>query len=228
MNRIFKAVVLSVAALATVATTVEIASAGDRHWRKHHAKPWKKRVIIGGVAAGVVAGAVVVNRPRIVYRQRPVVVDEAPIYDREAIYDDETVYADPDEDYGRRTYRDDMPEDEQYAAPSYDDDDAPLYDQERNAGIDDDYFPERPQPRVERKRTETVERKRAAPVKNTETKRTPVKRNDTAKRVATDAAGLKPWSKEWKDWCSSRFPSFNPQNGTYLGYDQKRHFCKAG
>ena len=42
------------------------------------------------------------------------------------------------------------------------------------------------------------------------------------------AANLKPWTKEWRDWCSGRYSSFNPQNGTYLGYDKKRYFCKAG
>lgn len=220
MNKVVKAVILSVAALATVASTVEIASAGDRYWRKHHAKPWKKRVVITGVTAGVVAGAVVASRPRIVYRDAPVIVDEEPVYDSEAIYDDGAIYADPDDDYAAGVYRDDMPENDDYAAPAYDGNEDPLYDEERSAATDDDYFPDRPEPRIERKRSDVA--------RNADVESKPRKRDSTVTRKEADAGALRPWSREWKEWCASRFQSFNPQNGTYLGYDQKRHFCKAG
>ena len=112
MNKVARAVILSIAALATVASTVQFASAGDRYWRRHHVvKPWKKRVFVTGVTAGIVAGAVIATRPRVIYREEPVIVDQAPIYDRETIYedDDDTVYADPERD-GVRVYRDDAPE----------------------------------------------------------------------------------------------------------------------
>jgi hypothetical protein len=219
MNRVAKAVILSIAALTTVASTVEFASAGDRYWRRHHAvKPWKKRVFVTGVTAGIVAGAVIATRPRVVYREEPVIVDQAPIYDQETIYDDDAVYADPDENDEVGIYRDDAPEVEEYAAPRYQDGDAQAYDEDQIVGTENNYFPDRPEPLVERK-TKTIDRKPATVAKQP-------KKVDTVKEA--NAAGLKPWTKEWKEWCAGRFASFNPQNGTYLAYDQKRRFCKAG
>jgi hypothetical protein len=210
MNRVAKAVILSIAALATVASAVEFASAGDRYWRKHHAvKPWKKRVFVTGVTAGIVAGAVIAARPRVIYREEPVIVDEAPIYDRESAYDDDTVYADPDETYGAGIYRDDALDAEEYAAPR---DDEQFYDEDRAVGTENNYFPDRPEALVETK----PKAKSTAPKKV------------IREQADASAVNLKPWSKEWKEWCAGRFSSFNPQNGTYLGYDQKRHFCKAG
>ena len=218
MNRVARAIILSVAALTTVASTVEFASAGDRYWRRHHAvKPWKKRVFVTGVTAGIVAGAVIATRPRVIYREEPVIVDEGPIYDRETTYDDDTVYADP-EDRDVDVYRDDAPEAEDYAAPRYQDSDEQAYDEDQIVGTENNYFPDRPEPLVERKNN-TIDRKPATIAKQP-------KKVDTIKEA--NAAGLKPWTKEWKEWCAGRFPSFNPQNGTYLAYDQKRRFCKAG
>jgi hypothetical protein len=220
MNRVAKAVILSIAALTAVGSTVELAAAGDRYWRRHHVvKPWNKRVVVTGVTAGIVAGAVIATRPRVIYREEPVIVDEAPIYDRETLYDDDTIYADPDDNYRPRIYRDDAPEVEAYAAPSYEDGDEQVYDEDRVVGTENNYFPERPQSRVDKSSSVAVERKQTTIAKQP-------KKIDTIKEA--NAAGLKPWSKEWKEWCARRFSSFNPQNGTYLGYDQKRHFCKAG
>lgn len=219
MNRIARAVILSVTALTTVATTVQFASAGDRYWRRHHVvKPWNKRVVIAGVTAGVVAGAVVATRPRVIYRDDPVVVDEGPVYDPESRYDEDTVYADPDEDNSVGVYRDDAPEADDYAAPRYGEDDRQAYDDDAGDG----YFPDRPQADVERNNRSTVRKQATIEV----APRKQPKKVETIKEA--DAADLKPWSKEWKQWCAGRFSSFNPQNGTYLGYDQKRHFCKAG
>ena len=222
MNRVARAVILSIAALATVASTAEFASAGDRYWRKHHVvKPWKKRVFVTGVTAGIVAGTVIATRPRVIYREEPVIVDQAPIYDRETVYDgdDDIVYADPDEAYGAGIYRDDGPEAEEYAAPRHEDGDAQVYEEDRIVGTENNYFPDRPEP-VVKSRNNPIDGKQATIEKQ------PKKKSDTIKEA--DASGLKPWTKKWKDWCASRFPSFNPQNGTYKGYDQKRHFCKAG
>lgn len=215
MKPVARAVILSVAALATVVSTVELASAGDRYWRRHHiVKPWNKRVVVTGITAGIVAGAAVAARPRVIYREEPVIVDQAPIYDRETIYDDDTVYADPDQDNAVGIYRDDMPEADRYAAEDYDQSGERVYDEDRIVGTENSYFPDRPQPHVERRSNEiAIDRKRP---------------NKMDAVQEANATGLKPWSREWKEWCADRFSSFNPQNGTYLGYDQKRHFCKAG
>ncbi|KXF76743.1 hypothetical protein ATN84_11965 [Paramesorhizobium deserti] len=39
--------------------------------------------------------------------------------------------------------------------------------------------------------------------------------------------GYEPWSREWYRYCSDRYRSFNPQTGTYRGYDGADHFCTA-
>lgn len=40
-------------------------------------------------------------------------------------------------------------------------------------------------------------------------------------------ATFEPWSREWYNWCSQRYRSFNAQSGTYRGYDGQDHFCVA-
>lgn len=35
-----------------------------------------------------------------------------------------------------------------------------------------------------------------------------------------------PWSQQWYEACFARYRSFDPQSGTYLGYDGARHFCR--
>lgn len=42
------------------------------------------------------------------------------------------------------------------------------------------------------------------------------------------SAGAEAWSPEWYRYCQGRYRSFDPQNGTYVGYDNRRHFCTAG
>jgi len=178
----------------------------------------EQRAVIAGITAGVAVGAVVATRPRVIYREDPVIVDEGAGYDRETLYDEDTVYSDPEETDGVGIYRDDALEAEEYSAPSYDDSDEQAYDEDQIVGTENNYFPDRPEPLVERKNN-TLDRKPATTAKRP-------KKSDTVKEA--DAAGLKPWTKEWKEWCAGRFSSFNPQNGTYLAYDQKRRFCKAG
>lgn len=34
-----------------------------------------------------------------------------------------------------------------------------------------------------------------------------------------------PWSPAWYEWCHQKYRSFNPQKGTYRGYDGIDHFC---
>lgn len=37
---------------------------------------------------------------------------------------------------------------------------------------------------------------------------------------------LEPWSRAWLDACKSRYRSFNPETGTFRGYDGLDHFCR--
>jgi hypothetical protein len=37
-----------------------------------------------------------------------------------------------------------------------------------------------------------------------------------------------PWTQSWYDYCSQRYRSFNPNSGTFVGYDGREHFCTAG
>jgi len=39
--------------------------------------------------------------------------------------------------------------------------------------------------------------------------------------------GLEPWSPGWYNHCSRRYRSFNPNTGTFRGYDGRDHFCVA-
>ncbi len=39
---------------------------------------------------------------------------------------------------------------------------------------------------------------------------------------------LEPWSRSWYRYCSNRYRSFDPQSGTFIGYDGRQHFCTAG
>lgn len=39
--------------------------------------------------------------------------------------------------------------------------------------------------------------------------------------------GYEPWSAGWYNYCSERYRSFNPNTGTYRGYDGQDHFCTA-
>lgn len=42
---------------------------------------------------------------------------------------------------------------------------------------------------------------------------------------AMSGGSLEPWSNGWKQYCRSKYRSFNAKSGTFLGYDGKRHFC---
>jgi len=43
--------------------------------------------------------------------------------------------------------------------------------------------------------------------------------------VITYESRLEPWSPGWYRWCDARYRSFNPQTGTFRGYDGLDHFC---
>jgi hypothetical protein len=42
------------------------------------------------------------------------------------------------------------------------------------------------------------------------------------------AASLEPWSDAWFDYCEMRYRSFDPNTGTYTGFDGRKRFCVAG
>ncbi len=55
----------------------------------------------------------------------------------------------------------------------------------------------------------------------------PAPRRHYEPEVITYDSGLEPWSREWFRYCSNRYRSFNPETGTYRGYDGQNHFCAA-
>lgn len=209
MHKFAKTAILATAVIASLATTFEAASAGDRWrrgfhnhgWRYHHGPGFRGRWAAAGVlglTAGVIVGEAL-SQPRVVYRERPdVVVHEGP-------------YADPDaaDEYVGPVDGDD-PDDDVYVAPRdhsrvyqsqrddrYQGDDEGRMDEQAQ---DDNYFPDRP----------AKEHKR--PTKNT----------------VTAEVKLEPWTAKWRTYCKQRFPSFNATTGTYKGYDGKSHFCTSG
>jgi hypothetical protein len=38
---------------------------------------------------------------------------------------------------------------------------------------------------------------------------------------------FEPWSRDWQRWCSREYRSFDPDTGTYIGYDGIERFCIA-
>lgn len=45
-------------------------------------------------------------------------------------------------------------------------------------------------------------------------------------RVVYAPRGYEPWSAAWYSYCESRYRSFDPRSGTFMGYDGRRHFCR--
>jgi hypothetical protein len=46
--------------------------------------------------------------------------------------------------------------------------------------------------------------------------------------VVENYGGLEPWTPRWYRYCSQRYRSFDSQSGTFVGYDGREHFCRAG
>jgi BA14K-like protein len=45
--------------------------------------------------------------------------------------------------------------------------------------------------------------------------------------IYTPAAyGPPPWTPDWYTYCYSRYRSFDPNSGTFVGYDGYEHFCR--
>ena len=47
-------------------------------------------------------------------------------------------------------------------------------------------------------------------------------------RPVVESYGVEPWTQSWYRYCSQRYRSFDPDSGTFVGYDGRRHFCTAG
>lgn len=203
MNKFTRAIILGTVAIATLASTLEIASAGDVNWRNrgwhghqgwryHNGPGWRHggvaAGIIGGLAAGVIVGEAL--QPRVVYRERPVYVEPDVEYIGPvdgAAYPDDQDYVQP---------RDHRRVDQSQRDDRYQDDDQGQMDDQAQ---DDGYFPDRPQKQ----------------------------RTDRNSDVAQQGA-LEPWTAQWRSYCKQRFSTFNSTTGTYKGYDGKSHFCTAG
>lgn len=41
----------------------------------------------------------------------------------------------------------------------------------------------------------------------------------------TTYQSFEPWTRGWYEWCDANYRSFNPQKGTFRGYDGLDHFC---
>jgi len=44
-------------------------------------------------------------------------------------------------------------------------------------------------------------------------------------RYNAPTVSYEPWTADWYRWCDARYRSFNPDRGTYRGYDGQDHFC---
>lgn len=42
-----------------------------------------------------------------------------------------------------------------------------------------------------------------------------------------DEPSYEPWSRAWFRYCSERYRSFDPETGTYVGYDGRERFCET-
>lgn len=40
------------------------------------------------------------------------------------------------------------------------------------------------------------------------------------------SAGVAPGSPDWNAYCASKYRSFDPATGTFMGYDGRRHYCR--
>jgi len=56
----------------------------------------------------------------------------------------------------------------------------------------------------------------------------PVYRRQRPVVVQQTYGSVEPWSPAWYRYCSQRYRSFNPNSGTFRGYDGRDYFCTAG
>ncbi|AEH86787.1 MULTISPECIES: BA14K family protein [Mesorhizobium] len=55
----------------------------------------------------------------------------------------------------------------------------------------------------------------------------PVRRYYAEPRVVYADRYAEPWTRDWYEYCSDRYRSFNSRTGTFTGNDGEQHFCTA-
>ena len=55
----------------------------------------------------------------------------------------------------------------------------------------------------------------------------PVRRYYAQPRVVYADRYAEPWTRDWYEYCSDRYRSFNARSGTFTGNDGEQHFCTA-
>jgi hypothetical protein len=55
----------------------------------------------------------------------------------------------------------------------------------------------------------------------------PVRRYYAQPRVVYADRYAEPWTREWYEYCSDRYRTFNSRSGTFTGNDGDQHFCTA-
>ncbi|BCG71420.1 hypothetical protein MesoLj113a_25780 [Mesorhizobium sp. 113-1-2] len=55
----------------------------------------------------------------------------------------------------------------------------------------------------------------------------PVRRYYVQPRVVYADRYAEPWTRDWYEYCSDRYRSFNSRTGTFTGNDGEQHFCTA-
>lgn len=55
----------------------------------------------------------------------------------------------------------------------------------------------------------------------------PVRRYYVQPRVVYADRYAEPWTREWYEYCSDRYRTFNSRSGTFTGNDGEQHFCTA-
>ncbi|WP_214475018.1 BA14K family protein [Mesorhizobium sp. dw_380] len=55
----------------------------------------------------------------------------------------------------------------------------------------------------------------------------PIRRYYAEPRVVYRQAYAEPWTRDWYEYCSDRYRSFNSRTGTFTGNDGEQHFCTA-
>lgn len=195
---------LAGAAFFGIAVSAVPADAGSRH---HHGDALAAGVLGAIIGATITAPPPVYAHPQVVYEvpvypaPEPVYVSPAPVYDKYfPVYDPPPVIA-PAPVYGAPTYVQPDYGRHGYHAPA--------------ARV--------PLSEINRHRYHSTAPTHPGPAKEPSEPRV-VTYDDTVGNGGA-IASAEPWSADWYEYCRDRFRSFDPQTGTYMGFDGKRHFC---
>jgi len=55
----------------------------------------------------------------------------------------------------------------------------------------------------------------------------PIRRYYAEPRVVYADRYAEPWTRDWYEYCSDRYRTFNARTGTFTGNDGEQHFCTA-